>query len=104
METVKEGTSSYLTVTFLDKEGLPAAPASATYQVHDVLTGDTIRDTTAITPPASQVEIILTPADNSLVSLTNPEELRRVTVAAVYGANDGVKDEYVYRLKNLVKG
>lgn len=104
METVKEGTTSYLTVTFLDKDGAPATPAAATYQVHDVLTGDTIRDTTVITPLASQVEIILTPADNSLLNAANPDELRRVTVAAVYGAADGVKDEYVYRLKNLVKG
>lgn len=102
-DQINEGSTGYLTVTFLDKNGLAAAPVSATYRIHDVLSGTEIRAETAITPIAAQVEITLTPADNTLVNEVNSSEPRRVTAVAVYGQADGVKADFVYEVKNLAR-
>lgn len=101
---VNESSTAYLTVTFLDKDGAAAAPTAATYQIHDVLSGSQMRAATAITPVAAQVMLTLTPTDNRLLETGQAgEQARRVTVAAVYGDDDGVTAEFVYTVKNLVK-
>ena len=102
-DQINEDSTGYLTVTFLDKNGVAAAPVSATYRIHDVLSGTEIRAETAINPVAAQVELTLTPADNTLVSEANSTEPRRVTVVGVYGHADGVKADFVYEVKNLAK-
>lgn len=99
-DEVKEKSTAYLTVTFKDKAGSPAAPASATYRIDCLTTGTAIRPETALTS-AGSVEITITPEENRIVGTTNVRERRRVTVQASYGAADGVTDQFDYDVLNL---
>lgn len=101
MERVNEQSTAYVTVSFRDKAGALATPATISYRIDDVETGQEIRDDTAVTPAASSVEITLTPADNTLVNLNRQYEQHVVTVAATYGASDAVRAEYAYEVVNL---
>lgn len=101
MERVKEKSTAYLTVTFRDKAGSAQAPTSATYRIDDVATGTEVLNDTAIGTVAATVELTLPPSVNALLGTDNPHELRRVTVVALYGADDAVRDEYVYEVVNL---
>jgi hypothetical protein len=99
---VNESSTAYLTVTFFDKNNIMVAPVSATYKIHDVLSGSQILAATPISPIAEQVEITLTPTDNTMVNAHSSNEKRRVTVEAIYGQDDGVNAAFVYEVKNLV--
>jgi hypothetical protein len=101
MERVNERSTAYITVVFRDKTGAAAAPTTITYRIDDVATGKEIRDDTAITPAASTVEIVLTPADNAMASPALAVERHAVTVTGVYGDADQVIGEYVYEVLNL---
>ena len=98
--TVPEKTTAYLTVSFLDKAGAPAIPASVTYRIDCLTTNTAILADTALTPAAS-IEITLTPAQNAIINQANALEAKRVTVKATYGASDALNDEYDYLVKNL---
>lgn len=99
-DEVKEQSTSYLTVTFKDKAGAVAAPASATYRIDCLTTGTAIKAATALTPAAT-VEITIAPNENRIVTPGNTRERRRVTVTASYGASDGVNEEFDYDVVNL---
>lgn len=99
--TVNEKSTAYLTVECLDKAGVAAAPSALSYQIHDVASGAEVRAATALAA-AAEVEITLTPADNTLVDASRDRETRRVTISATYGASDQVHDVYEYDVKNLV--
>lgn len=99
---VNEGSTSYLSVSFKDKAGALAAPASLTYSLHCLTTGAALRNDVALSP-ASQVEITLTPADNAILNPGNQYETRLVTVKAGYGAADALQEEYEYQVKNLAR-
>lgn len=98
--TVNEGTTAYLTVTFKDKAGVNAAPASATYRLDCLTTGTAIKPPTAL-PAGASVEVTLTKTDNRIVTAANVRERRRVTVVGTYGADDQVQQEYDYDVLNL---
>lgn len=102
LEVVNEGSTAYLTVTFLDKDGNQAAPTSITYRIDCLTTGTQVKGDTVVTP-AAQVEITLGADDNAIQDQTNENEERLVTIEASYGASDGVKDSYRYILRNLKK-
>lgn len=99
-DEVNEKSTSYLSVTFKDKAGAAAAPASATYRIDCITTGTAIKGDTALTP-AGTVEIAITPNENRIVTPGNARERRRVTVTATYGATDSVSDEFDYDVVNL---
>lgn len=100
MEQVNERSTAYLTVTFRDKAGAVAAPSTVTYSIHDVQSGAAIRAATPVSAGGS-VEIVLTPADNAILSANSEKELRRVTIEATYGAEDAVRAQFLYYVKNL---
>lgn len=100
MEQVNEKSTAYLTVSFKDKAGAPAAPASVTYRVDDATGNTAVRASTALGAAAS-IEITLTKEDNAIVNAANRFETRVVTVIAVYGASDELRDEYRYQIRNL---
>lgn len=102
LEQVNERSTAYLTVTFRDKAGAAQAPASATYRIDDVGSGQPVRGDTAITAPGSTVEIVLTDEDNAIRNAAASYERRRVTVTAEYGAGEAVRAEYAYRVINLL--
>ena len=101
MESVSEKSTAYVTVTFLDKDGVAAQPSSATYAIHDVDSDTEIRAFGALTPTDGVVEITLNKTDNTMVDSTKAKESRRVTVIAVYGADDELLSEYTYEVIGL---
>ena len=96
---VNEGSTAYLTVDFLDKVDAAAAPTSISYRIDDAQSGAEVRADSAVAA-ASQIEIELTVADNTLLG-AGDVETRVVTVTATYGADDEVSDNYFYDVKNL---
>lgn len=100
--TITEQSTGYLTVSFYDKADVLAVPVSATYRIDDPDTGAAIHAVTSLTP-ASQIEITLTKADNTILNENGKNEQRRVTVIGVYSATDQVADEYIYKIINLAK-
>lgn len=99
-DIVNEGSTAYLSVSFKDKAGALATPASLTYSLRCLTTGAVLRDAVPLTA-SSQVEITLTPADNTLQNPGNLYETRLLTIVAGYGASDALQDQYEYLVKNL---
>ncbi len=101
-ELVNQGTTAYLTITFLDKAGVAQAPSSASYRIDCLTSGLEIKDDTSLTP-ASSVEVTLSATDNAIKLEANASERRLVTVTATYGTADAAVGEYEYHVKNLRK-
>lgn len=99
LKQINEGSTGYLTVTFKDKAGDPAAPSGITYRIDDLASGTEVLGDTAVTPGAS-VEITLPPSVHVPIGNARTQH-RRVTVKATYGADDGINAEYEYELINL---
>jgi hypothetical protein len=100
MDIVPEGSSSYVTVTFKDKDGNLAVPLSVTYSTYCNTTGTAIKTNVALTP-ASSIVITLNALDNAIIVQSNSSEEKVLTVKSNYGVNDNANDEYVYQVKNL---
>lgn len=100
MKTVPEKTTSYVTVTFRDKNGNLAVPVSARYRVDDKKSGAEIRTWTAL-GAASSIEITMNADDNTIYDADQPYETRVVTVEATYGSSDLLTETYEYQLRNL---
>jgi hypothetical protein len=100
MKHVNEGTTSYLTISCKDKDGVLAAPSAVSYSVYCLTTKQEVRAVTVLAP-AAQIEITLTPADTAILATGNKSERKRVTVVASYGAGDGVNDDYDFTVDNL---
>lgn len=107
MDVVNEGSTAYLAVSFLDKNGNVEAPASATFRVDgkapDATVWTEVLDDADILPILGTVELVLTPTANALITQDDDYEDRLVTIKATYDASDGVNAEYLYKLKNLAK-
>jgi len=97
MDTVNELSRSVVPITFLNPDGQPVTPASATVRIDDLRSGTVVRAVTAITPTASTYELEITAEENRIIDSTSSSERRRVTVT-VPGETTA---EYVYQVKNL---
>ncbi|MBN2392168.1 MAG: hypothetical protein JXR84_15680 [Anaerolineae bacterium] len=93
LSEVNEGTTAYLTVTFLDEDGLAAMPTAATWQCHDVASDTELQAETALTP-ASSIKITIPASVNTLVNPHAIQEKHRITLVATYGGDDQVTAEY----------
>jgi len=99
--SVNEGSVAYLTVKFYDKSNNLAAPASATWEVHDLESGSILLAITPIAPIANTVELTLTPTINTFVDSNNDEETRRVTIKATWGVGNTTNAEVDYNIADL---
>lgn len=101
-QIVMEGTSAWVTVRFYDKAGNLAAPASATWQAHDLASGTELKAETALTP-ASTIEIAVPASVNEIVNERLAKETRRITIKASYGVDDKANAQFDYEVRNLGK-
>ena len=101
MDFVNERTTANVTVAFQDANGAPATPASVTYSTQCVTTGVPIKNNQNVVGPASTITIVLDALDNAIQNQANPQEIKRLTVRAVYNTNDECNSEYVYAVNNL---
>ncbi len=93
------GSTAYVRVDFVDRNGAPAAPTSATYSITDVDTGDEIRAVAAIPTLSASVELVITPAETAIHTQGRAIERRLVRVAGTYGVDDVLVTEYVLLIK-----
>lgn len=102
MNQINEKTTGYVTVTFRDKAGVAVMPTSVSYRIDCMTTGQQVRNWTPIAPGPS-VEIVLTPADTSILVDANTHEQRRITTVATYGPgnDDQCTDEVDFQVFNL---
>ena len=103
MTTVNEGSTSYLTVNFKDKDGVLAAPTSIEYRIDCITTGTAIKEATPVSPPASSVEIEIDSTENAIQDQDNNSERRLVTVTGTYGTEDKIVEEHEYDVINMTK-
>lgn len=100
LPTIDEKSTSYLTVTLLDKDEAAAQPSSATYDVYDVTTEAYIKQTVVLVFTLGVAEITLDIDDAEILGTANYER-RIVTVHALYASDDELHAEYLYRVRNL---
>ena len=99
MDSVNEGSTAYLAVTFRDRDGNAAAPSSVSYRIDCLTTGQEVRGDTVVSP-GSSIEITLAPSDTAILD-GNSYERRRVTVQAAYSGGEAINAQYDYQVKNL---
>ena len=97
---VNEGSTAQLAITFLDFDGDPAAPTAATWEAHDVRTGEELQAATAIRPVATEVEIVIPYAVQAILS-GDSREKRRITVRATYPNGGAHNAQFEYDVINL---
>ncbi len=101
IEEVNENSTRYLDVTFRDENNALAAPNSVQYRVDCITTGTAVKALTTVNAPSSSLRITLTKAETAIITDTNNQELKRVSIIAEYGAGDEENDEYDFYVKNL---
>lgn len=102
-DNVNEGTSAYLTFSFLDKDEDPIAPTSISYRIDCLKNSTEILEDTPVTPPAAEAEVKIPSSLNSIINQANHLERRLVTVTGTFGDDDDVVGEYEYNVKNMRK-
>ena len=98
-DEINEGSSGFLTVDFVDKDGAPAVPTGITYRIDDAASGDEVLGDTVIAT-GSTIEIPLPPSVNVTIG-TGRTQKRLVTVTAAYGVDDAIQSVFNYMLINL---
>ncbi len=98
---LNEDSTSWLLVSFYDKDDVLTTPSAAYYWINDFETGNVIKAETAISPLSTTAEVEITASDNAIIDNTLPMEKKVVTVRAEYGAGKQVIDEFFYFVKNL---
>jgi len=99
LQQVQEGSTSWLTVAFSDKDGDPVSPSAVEYRIDSGSTQ--ITDWTAVSA-ASSVEIEIAAAENALLSQSGELEERTVTVKATFSGGGVAYDAYRYLIRNLI--
>lgn len=97
-----ERTTVIITVNFLDENGDPVTPDSATYRIDDEDNRANILPATAIGSLSDSVDLEITPEQNTIIRRRNDYEIRTVTVEWDYdGSTKHGTAEYKYKLLNL---
>ena len=104
LDEFNERTTVIVTVNFVDENGDPTTPASATYRVDDEASRTSIVPVTAIGSLAASVDVKITSDQNYIVRPRKPFEIRTLTAewdyTGVLGAMHGT-GKYQYKLMNL---
>jgi len=107
METVNEGTTSYLEIVFKNEAGVGVTPLTATYRIDDVLSGTAIRAITPFSPSSPTYVLRIAEGDNKILDTTKEYEERLVTLTYTYTDTQSQtatrNAEYNYKVKNLKK-
>lgn len=96
------GSSTTLTVSFMNESGAPEAPTSVSYSVWDIPSNTSIRENTTVTPGAS-VSIPLTSSDTAIRVPNSIREQRRVIVTSVSGDGNPLIGIYDFPVRNPLK-
>ena len=101
LSEVNENTSAFMTIVPKDKSGSAVTPTSMSYRIDCETTGTAIKAETSLTPGTS-VALTVTPTENRIITASNVEEIRVLTVQCVYSAaTDEIQEQFRWRVKNL---
>ena len=97
--TINEGSSAFLTITFKDQTGVGVTPTSAAYRLDNA--GVQVKDWKAFTPSSSSYIIEITGAENAILNSELTQETMTVTVRWTYGTGSSGTESFEYVIKNL---
>ena len=97
--TINEGSSAFLTITFKDQTGAGVTPTTAAYRLDNA--GAQVRDWEAFTPASSSHIIEITGAENAILNPELATETMTVTVRWTYGTGSSGTESFEYVIKNL---
>lgn len=98
-KTISEGDSYPLSVSFVDTDGVAGAPATVSYRVDCLTTGQEVVDWTSVAPAAS-VNITVSTVQNKIINDANRRELKRVLIKSVDSGGNTLSDAYRYWVMN----
>ena len=97
--TINEGSSAFLTITFKDQTGTGVTPTTAAYRLDNA--GVQVRDWEAFTPASSSHIIEITGAENAILNPELATETMTATVRWTYGTGSTGSEAFEYVIKNL---
>lgn len=99
MDTITQGTSLSLDLSFEDQDGAPVTPTSASYAIQDQ-SGAEVLPSTSFTPAGATHTLEIPGALNDIVTPGAKYERKRVTVSFAYGGVYSGSDTYDYVVRN----
>jgi len=101
METVNEGSTHLLRLSFTDESGAAIVPSAATWKIVDAASGTIIKAETAFTPTVATHELVISATENRILNAASAREQRRVTISVTYSGSREMTTEYLYEVNNL---
>jgi hypothetical protein len=99
-QVVNEFSSAVLAFAFTGTTGAPVVPQSLKYRVDCLTSGQAVRGMTTV-PPLADVQIVLTPDDNTIRVPGHNTERRLVTLVATAPGGEQSTLEVQYTVRNL---
>lgn len=84
-----EGSASAVTAQYYDTNGVLFVPAAVSYRVDDTISGTNVVPWTALVP-AAENEVLITAAQNAMISFSRESETRQV----LFEISDGFSGTY----------
>lgn len=100
LDSVNEGQTAYIVLTFKDELGVAITPNSFLYNVNDLLSGTSLASGT-ISSPGSTYTFTLTPAMNDIVNSKTDFEEHVLTIDATYESTKHVTGDHHWNVANL---
>lgn len=100
IKTINEKSTAYFALSFTGKDGLPETPEAISYRIDCVTTGTAIKTDTSLSP-APSVELTVASDDNRIITASNENEKRVVTVTATYNGVEKITEQHEYFVRNL---
>jgi hypothetical protein len=85
--TFLENSACLVTASFFDTNGNPYVPSQVQYEINDITTGAQILSLTPL-PVGTSVEVVVTSAQNSLISFTRHWEAHQIAFQVTDGLGD----------------
>ncbi len=103
MDTIKEGSAAFFTLTFTDEDNVARVPATVAWRLDDVDEDGTltqIDDWTALIA-ASTINLAVPGASNDIIDATKIIEHKLVTIRADVGLATESNNDLQYRVRNI---
>ena len=97
--TINEGSSAFLTITFKDQTGTGVTPTTAAYRLDNA--GAQVKDWESFTPSSSSYIIEITGAENAILNPELATETMTATLRWTYGTGSTGSESFEYVIKNL---
>lgn len=99
--SINEQSTSAVTFTLADKDGVPASPSTVTYRMDCLTTGTPLVEETVLVGPGPQVKLDMSSQDNRIIDQNNVQEYKRLTIRADYADGARLTSEFDWVVNNL---